>query len=258
MSRKLFFLGLCGQILFLVAFYGWHAVQVASGTRIRLRVVQPVDPVSIVRGRYLNLAYSISSVPSTGWKAGWKEGDTAYVSVRQKGDFWEFSGIHRKPPGGLFLTGRVGWASPETVSIAYGIEHFFLSEESANLIEKARGTQQGWQARERAQDEFMRRRLTEMEWRVYELTYSGRTREHIETVLREIEAWKEEGILPAEKAKELKRRYEEAWKKIQKLLPQAALETEPASRPSLAVEVSVTPSGKAYLRKLFYEGSEYR
>jgi len=264
MTRRQLLLVSAGQLVFLLVFGVWHWVQVATGLPIRLRVGLPVDPVSITRGRYIALWFPASRVSrSLAKDADIKENDVVYVALSPTGGEWVPSGISLKPPEEeVFLKGRVAWLSPDAITVTYGIEHYFLSEESADAIEKTLSGRRdlAWEAREEARREFMRTHLSSEEYRIYSLLES----EHLnpEVILREITYWKEKGILTDRQADRLTHAYRSAWEKISALRPEAekAANEAASSSPDTTVEakVSVSRSGRPYLTGLIINGCEYR
>ncbi|UQN08485.1 GDYXXLXY domain-containing protein [Deinococcus sp. QL22] len=94
----------------------------------------PVDPRDLLRGQYLTLGYGVSRVqPGPDVKAG----QLAYVPL-QKGSDGLWTGeraVSLRPGAGVFLRGRVQWSSGGQVTLNYGIERFYLSEEAARVEE---------------------------------------------------------------------------------------------------------------------------
>ena len=116
------------QALVPLALIGWNEVQLARGTDVVLRTV-PVDPVDLVRGRYVALRYDISSLSA-------RPGTTVYVPLRRAGDHWTGTYLVTEKPGdGLFIRGR---ATPS--GIVYGIETYYADEDEARRLERAAGS----------------------------------------------------------------------------------------------------------------------
>jgi uncharacterized membrane-anchored protein len=145
----LFGLIILGQLGYLGGSIGYHEVRVRTGTRILLRTV-PVDPFSMFRGRYVALSYEISRIPATLLQgAEVTPGDWVYVSLSPQGEVWEPVRVSiQRPPSGTCLRGQVESAYGGTIHLRYGLESFFLSEPSADVMDRSA---RGWsrQARER-------------------------------------------------------------------------------------------------------------
>jgi len=128
------------QLAYLGSTIFYHQARIHSGIRVLLKT-EPVDPVSIFRGRYLQLNYSISrlltSLVPEKRLSDFKTGNVVYVQLEKWDPFWEVVSVEQKRPSqGTFLRGRVQYRSGHELWILYGIEAFFLSEASASEIEK--------------------------------------------------------------------------------------------------------------------------
>lgn len=90
----------------------------------------PVDPRDLLRGHYLTLRYAVSQVKTGG--ESWRRGQTVYVPLNQVGDVWQAKGVQAQPPQeGLFLRGKVEWQNGPNVILNYGIERYYLSQDTA-------------------------------------------------------------------------------------------------------------------------------
>lgn len=115
---------------------------------IRLRV-EPVDPISLFRGRYVDLRYHFSQLQTT--DANWKKGETIYLQLAPRADsLWQVAGFGRSrktQTGKHLLRGKVLDVHPVLVSpleryprytleVRTGLESYFLSERKAPEIER--------------------------------------------------------------------------------------------------------------------------
>jgi len=140
-----------GQLLLILGLIGQQEYRARAWRSIRLRV-QPVDPVSLFRGRYVNLSYDFSMLETD--DETWKKGETVYIQLSpdEKGD-WKLAGFGRSPKAegvSLLLQGRVDrfypwvWrpsgieqpAGKHTLMVKTGLESYFLSERKAPEIER--------------------------------------------------------------------------------------------------------------------------
>lgn len=135
--RRVVLLVVAGQFLLLVGLIAWQEYKLHFWQTIRLRV-QPVDPVALFRGRYVDLAYDFSTLETT--EAGLKEGDTVYVRLKPGEEgLWRYAGFttKREPqPGSVLLRGEAVSTWRRGAWIRTGIESYFLSERQAPAIER--------------------------------------------------------------------------------------------------------------------------
>jgi uncharacterized membrane-anchored protein len=126
--RTLAFLAIVvAQALVPLLLIGWNEVQLARGRDVVLRTV-PVDPIDLVRGRYVELRYEISTLPAP-------EGATVYVPLREVEDRWVGAyATTDRPDGGVFIRGRATGQG-----IVYGIETYYADEEEAIRLEREAG-----------------------------------------------------------------------------------------------------------------------
>jgi uncharacterized membrane-anchored protein len=112
------------QALIPLLLIGWNEAQLARGQDVVLRTV-PVDPIDLVRGRYVELRYEISTLPAP-------EGATVYVPLRESGDRWVGAyATTDKPEDGVFIRGRATGRG-----IVYGIETYYADEQEARRLER--------------------------------------------------------------------------------------------------------------------------
>ena len=136
-----------GQLSYLGGSIGYHQARINAGTRILLETA-PVDPFSMFRGRYVALSYKISRIPITLVRDGTRplvSGEIVYVQLARNDEVWEPVGVSvRRPAEGVFLRGQVDSAYGGEVRLRYGLESFFLSEGSADFID--RNARRAWRS----------------------------------------------------------------------------------------------------------------
>lgn len=128
-----------------------------GGTTIRLEIA-PVDPRDPLRGDYVTFRYAdVSSIELYGsTPRGVREGTTVYVPLRRSGQYWTHTNrVLTSPPDAeegveIFLRGKVTavydnntpdvetWGKPNwgttTVHVTYGIEDYFIPENSGRTL----------------------------------------------------------------------------------------------------------------------------
>jgi len=125
-----------------------------TGTEIRLEIA-PVDPRSLFRGNYAQLAYMLASVDAKlyeGPDRRLRKGEIVYVSVAEgEGEVWHATRVALEPPAsGPFLRGRLSetWpAAEQPLRVRYGIEAWFAPKAKALEIEAAVRRRPGEDAR---------------------------------------------------------------------------------------------------------------
>jgi uncharacterized membrane-anchored protein len=118
------------QALLPLALIGWNEVALARGTDVVLRTA-PVDPVDLFRGRYVELRYDISSLPTNA-----RMGTTVYVPLAKADGVWRGNrATTQRPADGVFIRGRV--VGPDR--IVYGIETYYADEDEAPRLEREAG-----------------------------------------------------------------------------------------------------------------------
>jgi uncharacterized membrane-anchored protein len=116
-----------------LAMAGLKEAHLAFDRSVRLKT-QPVDPLDVFRGRYVQLNYEISSLPAQGVGPG----QTVYVPLRDVGDRWVGETVLTfRPSEEPFIRGRVAEASGGQARIDYGIESYFVDERKAREYEGA-------------------------------------------------------------------------------------------------------------------------
>jgi uncharacterized membrane-anchored protein len=130
--RIAFWLVVAVQALVLVALIGFNERALAEGDEITLRTV-PVDPVDLFRGRYVTLAYEISTIEVTG---DVQPGEAVYVPLYETDGAWSGTfGFPSPPPDGAFVRGTVRSIDGRTARVEYGIETYYADEEDARRLE---------------------------------------------------------------------------------------------------------------------------
>ncbi|WP_308638635.1 GDYXXLXY domain-containing protein [Paenibacillus silvisoli] len=135
------------QLLFLAGIACFHYSALWVGKEITLQTV-PVDPRDQLYGDYVQLNYEINSPPSSAWKGAGRQperGDVVYVLLAEnvkEGDF-EVVSVHDQKPshsaGEVVLKGRVQYADYGTIRIHYGLEQYFVEENTGKALEERAG-----------------------------------------------------------------------------------------------------------------------
>lgn len=245
------------QLLFLSGMIFFHTYSIKTATVVLLET-QPVDPFSVFRGRYVALDYKISSLPVEAFKDcepdKLKFGDYIYAILEKKDKFWEVKAVYKNKPldkNLIFLRGKIYSSSSPQVSIKYGIESFFLSEKSAEEIEKRRNefTTFRWQEMERKRKES----LSEEDRRIEK---AGINKWWFGVLDKELNYWINEAIIDERIAGKIREKYSKALERIS--VTERRDVTSEIPRSPLTIEVAVTKDGRGYPVKLFWEGREYK
>ena len=106
------------------SFLLYLALPLLSSTETIL-ATRPVDPFDPLRGQYIIINYQIGSVPQIG---GAEAGDTIYILLKEDENKTAryVSASVTKPEEGLFIKGKVQYASESSLSVQYGIEQYFF------------------------------------------------------------------------------------------------------------------------------------
>ncbi|MCX6884160.1 MAG: GDYXXLXY domain-containing protein [Verrucomicrobiota bacterium] len=115
--------------------------------QVVLLETRPVDPRDLLRGDYVTLGYSISTLPLSLFYPPLSEvpkaGQTVYVALEFRGDFYEaatastepiFQHGNQEPQGGRVVIKGIAsrsWTA-ETVRVVYGLEKYFVPEGTGN------------------------------------------------------------------------------------------------------------------------------
>jgi uncharacterized membrane-anchored protein len=143
MDRKKWFI-LIGVfwLIIIIGLIGIKEFTLRTGTEILLKTV-PVDPRDLFRGDYVILAYDIgrldlNTIPTD--YVDFRFHDKIYVSLKQQDGYGAASRIYRSLPKDekLFLKGTVRNVRGKLLTVAYGIESYFVPEGKGKDIERAR------------------------------------------------------------------------------------------------------------------------
>jgi uncharacterized membrane-anchored protein len=145
--RSKLFLGLVLlQALFLIAialsYYaiGWY------GKEIRLQTL-PIDPRDLLYGDYVNLNYDINEISTSLWKGPGKINDLSnnlYVVLKldelsKNGTYKAVALYGHKPTvqeDEVILKGRTNYTGDDTIHVKYGLETYYISENSGKELEQ--------------------------------------------------------------------------------------------------------------------------
>jgi uncharacterized membrane-anchored protein len=132
------------QILVLLLMTLRGLLGLVGGTTVRLQT-QPVDPRNLFRGDYVILNYQVSRVPR---KAFTEPGDyptykgqKVYVGLEENPEtgLWRIRSAGARHQGGVSLLGNVTWRGRDALTVEYGVESYFVEENTGREIEnKAR------------------------------------------------------------------------------------------------------------------------
>ncbi len=130
------------QLVILVGIYVSAAMPLWTGQEIHMRTI-PVDPRSLFRGNYAQLAYDISRIQSTDLPEddSLRNGEVVYVRLAPDEDgLYVYAGASLdRPDSGVFIRGRIANRRYEEQGqffrINYGIEAFFAPKVKALALE---------------------------------------------------------------------------------------------------------------------------
>lgn len=126
-----------------------RAAVLRDGAEVRLETA-PVDPRDFLRGDYVILNYKIGSVPAEAVTGPWPEGNARHaIHVRLEpgaDGFWTVREASFAPlaaqPGSVVIEGITerlsARSSGRAISVAYGIERYYVPEGEGKAIETAR------------------------------------------------------------------------------------------------------------------------
>ncbi|MBP3962173.1 GDYXXLXY domain-containing protein [Paenibacillus lignilyticus] len=135
------------QLLFLGGIACFHYSALWVGKEITLRTV-PVDPRDQLYGDYVQLNYAINNASWTDWKETGdkaKHGDTVYVllALDNVTSTYEIKGVYDNKPdrgtGEVVLKGRVQYTTDDTLRITYGLEQYYVEENTGKELEQRAG-----------------------------------------------------------------------------------------------------------------------
>lgn len=128
---------------FLAGMVGDHAARRASGTEVILDL-EPVDPRDLLAGYYVIVStplHLLTPAELAGDRA-FSRGDDIYVLIEAGSDgAWQAVSLHRqRPEAGVFVHGKVQYASGEMIRADYNLERFYADEATAQALELRRRT----------------------------------------------------------------------------------------------------------------------
>ncbi|WP_219835971.1 GDYXXLXY domain-containing protein [Paenibacillus sp. R14(2021)] len=135
------------QLLFLAGIVLFHYSALWVGKDIRLQTV-PVDPRDQLYGDYVQLNYQINSVEQTKWKSASpepKRGGSVYVRLAENRSTktYEVTGVYDRKPsrsaGEVVLKGRVQYMDSDRIRITYGLEQYYVQENTGKSLEQRAG-----------------------------------------------------------------------------------------------------------------------
>ncbi len=147
MNSKFALIALIGivilQLSFIFGLLFWNQAILSSGTAVKIRSPQPIDPPSLFRGNYVALRYTISDIDlskvSNPSGTEFKRNQRIWVVLEKKEDseWWAAVAVSKEKPklssGQVVLRGKVTYAfsGPErsTLESKYGIEQYFIPQE---------------------------------------------------------------------------------------------------------------------------------
>lgn len=140
-KHRWFMLFVALQLLFLLGMAGRHAYTLATGTPVLLKTA-PVDPWDMFRGDYVVLSYEISLLPLPP-APHLLTGESVWVTLQPpvSGErHWQAVGVSRSrpaaAPGQVAVRGTVRWQDHTHLSVAYGIEQFYVPEGQGRELEQ--------------------------------------------------------------------------------------------------------------------------
>jgi uncharacterized membrane-anchored protein len=126
------------QLVILLGFLAFKEYTVLTGDTVVLEV-GPVDPTDPFRGDYVNLRFDVSrlSTSALGGDDDFDWDDTVYVELVQDGRYWRAVAVyherHRERDDSVLLKGKVQYPHSGDLSVDYGLEDFFVRENTGRL-----------------------------------------------------------------------------------------------------------------------------
>lgn len=126
---------------FLIGMVVDHAVRRASGTEVILDL-EPVDPRDLLAGYYVIVSTPLHTLEpdSLAGDDAFAAGDDLYAIIEEDEDgSWRAVSIHlSRPEAGVFLHGKVQYASETMIRANYNLERYYADEETAQALELRR------------------------------------------------------------------------------------------------------------------------
>lgn len=261
-KKYLVFAILLLQLAFLSSMILFHQQKITKATRILLETV-PVDPQSVFRGYYAQLRYKISSIPLTLLKDAspkdLKAGGELFVLLKKQGDYWQAEAMFSKKPkkdGNVYLRGRIPdyysyssrWMErAQGIELEYGIESFFLSQESSEEV----GRRNVWQERLRQRGRLLSQ--LDAETRRIEQVWNSRDNWSFKKFDEELQVLEQEGIIDQETKEKIQNKYAQAFERIKALEATLTSEEKP-----IIVEIAVDSKGYGFPTKLLFGDKVYQ
>ncbi|MBW7455912.1 GDYXXLXY domain-containing protein [Paenibacillus sepulcri] len=141
---KLFIVLIAAQILFLGGLVSYHYAALWFGQEARLATT-PIDPRDLLYGDYVTLNYEISQLDPGLWRGPGnlpEEGDKVYVVLQlaADSDVYQAKALYSRKPapsgGELIIKGRVRYATNTGIFINYGLEKFYIPENTGKQLEE--------------------------------------------------------------------------------------------------------------------------
>jgi uncharacterized membrane-anchored protein len=158
MMKRLFYVVIALQLLFLIGEAATNQVALTRGSIVNIHVV-PVDPRSLFMGNYMTLSYDISTIDLSkinlydGFIA-YKPGSTIYVRLYYppqakwaKPDMvsTKLPGENSPGSGSVFLRGRVLDRTGNIIQVAYGLERYYIPEARSEEVNRLQWNSSGRQ-----------------------------------------------------------------------------------------------------------------
>ncbi|MBL1141895.1 MAG: GDYXXLXY domain-containing protein [Proteobacteria bacterium] len=154
MIKKLVIAAVIFQLLALAGMIAQREYILHTGKEVYLRTA-PIDPRDIFRGDYVRLDYTFLTVPIERTRnlpvSISKKGQRVYVVLKESANgVYTFDYLTgEKPSAGIFIAGRTNQrryqSVNEVIRVKYGIEKFFLEQDSGLKLEKERGGRNDYQ-----------------------------------------------------------------------------------------------------------------
>ncbi|KGP90764.1 hypothetical protein N780_03600 [Pontibacillus chungwhensis BH030062] len=139
MKRWLFPLMVSLQVLYLVGMAGAYYAIDLFGETIDLKTA-PVDPRDLFYGDYVVVNYEISTISNENWVGDEPQyNDKVYVKLRKDGEVYEAQAVsHQALPtekDEVLITGQYKGGNGDELRIRYGIERFYVEENTGEALE---------------------------------------------------------------------------------------------------------------------------
>ncbi|QST00770.1 GDYXXLXY domain-containing protein [Pontibacillus sp. ALD_SL1] len=139
MKRWLFPLIVSLQVLYLVGLAGAYYAMDLFGDTIELKTA-PVDPRDLFYGDYVVVNYEISTISEQKWIGDEPQyNEKVYVKLRKDGDVYRAQAVShqalRTENGEVLITGQYKGGNGGELRIRYGIERFYVEENTGEAFE---------------------------------------------------------------------------------------------------------------------------